>query len=203
MTTASLTQTLLPYSGRASLYRDLLIGLVGSIALAVSAQAKIPVGPVPITLQTFVLFTMAMAFGWRAAGIMVLAYWAEGLAGLPVFAGAPHASAAVFAGPTGGFLFGFLPAAVLTGWLAEKGWDRNKFTALAAMMLGTLLLYALGTPWFALFATSISQAGEVTRNGLGWSSTWQYAVQPFLIGDVVKMLAAALIFPELWRRVKR
>lgn len=191
MTTASLTQTLLPYSGRASLYRDLLIGLVGSIALALSAQAKIPVGPVPITLQTFVLFTMAMAFGWRAAGIMVLAYWAEGLAGLPVFAGAPHASAAVFAGPTGGFLFGFLPAAVLTGWLAEKGWDRNNFTALAAMMLGTLLLYAFGTPWLALFV------------GLGWSDTWQYGMQPFLIGDVVKMLAAALIFPELWRRVKR
>lgn len=191
MTTASLTQTLLPYSGRASLYRDLLIGLVGSIALALSAQAKIPVGPVPITLQTFVLFTMAMAFGWRAAGIMVLAYWVEGLAGLPVFAGAPHASAAVFAGPTGGFLFGFLPAAVLTGWLAEKGWDRNNFTALAAMMLGTLLLYAFGTPWLVLVV------------GLGWSDTWQYGMQPFLIGDVVKMLAAALIFPELWRRVKR
>ena len=139
----------------------------------------------------------------RAGCAAVLGYWAEGLAGLPVFAGAPHASAAVFAGPTGGFLFGFLPAAVLTGWLAEKGWDRNNLTALAAMMLGTLLLYAFGTPWFALFATSISQAGEVTRNGLGWSSTWQYAVQPFLIGDVVKMLAAALIFPELWQRVKR
>ena len=91
-------------------------------------------------------------------------------------------------------MVGFLPAAVLTGWLASKGWDRNPLTAFATMLLGTVVLYAIGTVWFAQWANG---------TGLGWESTWTYAVQPFLLGDLIKIVAVVIVFPGMWSLMKR
>ncbi|MGO4832999.1 biotin transporter BioY, partial [Rhizobiaceae sp. 2RAB30] len=108
--------------------------VVGSLLLALSARISVPFYPVPLTMQTFVVIGLGLALGpWRAAAAVLL-YLAQGAAGLPVFAGTPEKGIglAYMMGPTGGYLAGYLPAAMLAGWLAMRGWDRNPLGAMAA-----------------------------------------------------------------------
>src|SRR4051794_39821492 len=106
---------------RASALRPALLAIGGSLALAASAQILVPIQPVPMTLQSLVVLLIGAAYGWRLGAATVLLYLAEGLCGMPVFAGF-RAGPAVLIGPTGGFLLGFVPAAALAGWLAARGW---------------------------------------------------------------------------------
>ena len=100
-----------------------------------------------------------MAFGWRLGGATVALYLAEGAIGLPVFAGTPEKGIglAYMAGPTGGYLLGYLVAAVVVGWLAEKGWDRNVFTTLAAMIIGTAIILLQAFTGLGCYSVGISQ----------------------------------------------
>src|SRR3954452_12838062 len=166
------------------LARDLALMVGFSLLTAASAQlgVRLPFTPVPITGQTFgVLLTGALLGGWRGFGAMLI-YLAEGLAGLPVFApGAPvHAGLGPFLGATGGYLFAFPLAALVVGFLAERGWDRTPARVLAAMALGSAVIYILGAGWLSHFVGG-------TRNAL------VQGVLLFLPGDALKAaLAAAL-----------
>ena len=111
----------------------------------------------------------------------------EGLAGLPVFSGG-GAGPAHLLGPTGGYLLGFVAAAGLTGALAEHDWDRKLHTALPAMLLGNLVIYAVGLPWLSVYAG----AGRALTLGL----------LPFIFGDVLKILLVAVLLPVGWRLVR-
>jgi biotin transport system substrate-specific component len=169
---------LLPARGAARPARDAALALGG--ALALSARVQVPFYPVPMTLQTLVVLGLGAAYGARLATATVGLYLAEGLLGLPVFAGALAGGPAYMAGPTGGYLAGFLAASGLIGVLAERGWDRSWALLLAAMALGNAVIFAFGFSWLTV------------RVGPG--KAFALRVAPFAATTVVKtLLACALV----------
>ncbi len=172
----------------ASLVFDFALVLAGSALIALSARVAIPLpfSPVPITGQTFAVLLVGAALGrWRGAAAVV-AYLTEGAAGLPVFAGT-HSGPAALLGPTGGYLFGFVPAAWLCGFLAERGWDRSIVGTTAAMVLGNIVIFAIALPWLARY--------------VGAANVWALGFWPFIPGDIVKIGLAAAALPLAWKWV--
>lgn len=182
-----LTERILPRS-RSGWLAEATVILLSALFIAALAQVRIPLQPVPVTGQTFAVLLVGMALGSRRGALAVLAYLAMGAAGLPFFTGA-QAGLAYMAGPTGGYLAGFVAAAGLVGWLAERGWDRSLFKALAAMVIGNLVIYLFGVSWLSTLVGGF--AGEKGAIALG--------LTPFLLGDALKALAAALLLPAAWR----
>ena len=178
------------------LLRDALLVLACTGLMALSAQVTIRLLPVPITGQTFVVLLTGAALGRTRGVAVMLAYIAEGLAGLPVFANTasawtPNASFGVPAimGPTAGYLAGFVAAAFVTGWLAEKGWDRVPWRWAVAMLLGNLAIYVPGL--------------LVLQSFVGPDRVFALGLQPFLVGDILKLLLAAAALPAVWRFLAR
>lgn len=171
-----------------NLLTKMLMVLVGSLALWVSAKIQIPFYPVPMTMQTTVVFMIGMAYGWRLGGLTIMLYLFEGAMGLPVFSGTPEKGLGLvyMMGTTGGYLLGFFFAAVLLGWLAEKGWDRNYISTAVAMILGNAVIYSFGLLWL----------GSV----VGWDKPLlEWGMLPFLMGDAVKLALASLLLPTVWK----
>jgi biotin transport system substrate-specific component len=167
--------------------RATALALIGTALLTVSAKIQVPFWPVPMTMQTFVVLVLGMAYGSRLAGATVLLYLAQGAIGLPVFAGG--GGIAYMAGPTGGYLAGFLLAAVAVGWLAEHGWDRSVPRTLVAMLIGTGIIFACGLAWLS----SLIGLPQAVSAGL----------VPFLLGEAVKVALATAILPFAWRLLQR
>jgi biotin transport system substrate-specific component len=182
----TLAATLWPQQAASRIARFAALAIGGALALAISAKAQVPFYPVPMTLQTLAVLAIGAAFGARLAAATVALYLAEGLLGLQVFAGA-SAGPVYMAGPTGGYLLGFLVAAALVGWLAERGWDRSLGWLLAAAALGDLVILACGSAWLAAL--------------IGPEKAWLGGVVPFLPGDVVKTLLASALVAAAWRGV--
>lgn len=176
------------WQGDDTFTRSAVLVLAGSLALWASAKLQVPFYPVPITMQTFVVLVLGMAFGWRLGAATVLLYLAQGAVGLPVFAGTPERGIglAYMVGPTGGYLLGFVAGAAAVGWLGSRGWDRHFATTLAAMMLGTAIIFAFGLAWL----------GSLT----GWDKAVLVAgLWPFLPGAAFKIALAAVVLPAVWR----
>ncbi|MGO1117720.1 biotin transporter BioY [Rhodovibrionaceae bacterium A322] len=185
----TLAASLWPAQANSSLARNLLLMVVGSAFLALASQISVPMFPVPMTLQTFAVLTIGLAFGSRLAAATVALYLMEGAMGLPVFAGGKFGLVAL-TGTTGGYLIGFVFAAGLVGWLAEKGWDRSVLTTAFALLLGNIVLYVPGILWL----------GSV----VGWDKpVLEWGLTPFIIGDLVKLALAAAIFPLVWQVMKK
>ena len=161
--------------------------VIGSLLLATSAQFKIPLYPVPVTGQTLVVLLIGMVYGPRLGGVTVAAYLLQGLIGLPVFAGGAFGVATLL-GPTGGYLGGFLIAAVVVGFLAERGMGRGIMSTMIAMMIGNVIIYVAGASWLASF--------------IGAEKALTAGVLPFLYGDILKLAVAAALMPLAWRVVK-
>ena len=161
--------------------------VVGSLLLAASAQFKIPLYPVPVTGQTLVVLLIGMTYGPRLGGVTVATYLLQGSLGLPVFAGGAFGIATLL-GPTGGYLFGFLAASVVMGFLAERGMGRHIISTLIAMMIGNGVIYMMGATWLANF--------------IGVEKSLASGVLPFLYGDALKLIVAAGLMPLAWRLVK-
>jgi biotin transport system substrate-specific component len=160
----------------------------GSLALAVSAKIQVPFWPVPMTMQSLVVLLIGIAFGSRLGGLTLLAYLGEGFVGLPVFAGAV-AGPAYMAGPTGGYLVGFLLSAMFVGWLAEHGWGRDLWRTAVAMTLGHVLLFIPGVLWLAVF--------------FGWAQALALGVTPFIAATALKTGLGVGIIAALWALVGR
>lgn len=175
-----------PVARRQALAYDFVLLVGGSVALALSAQLAfhLPFSPVPITGQTFAVLLVGALLGSVRGGMVVLLYLAEGLSGLPVFAGG-GAGPVILLGPTGGYLLGFVPAVIIVGYLAERGWDRRFLTTLAAMTGGTAAIFVCGLTWLAILQITDS----ILTIGL-----W-----PFVPGAILKIVAAALLLPLGWR----
>ena len=171
--------------------RRVTLAIGGSLLLWLSAKIQVPFWPVPMTLQTLVVLGLGMAFGPRLAIATVVLYLAQGAAGLPVFAGTPEKGIglAYMMGPTGGYLFGFVLAAGIVGWLAEQGWDRNIVTTALAMLVGNLVIYLPGLAWLTTF--------------IGVEKAYLFGMQPFLAGDALKLAIAALALPLSWKLIDR
>jgi biotin transport system substrate-specific component len=183
----SLYSTLATGARRGALVDAAMI-VAGSVLLTLSAKIAIPFYPVPMTMQTFVVIALGLSLGPARGAAAVVLYLIEGASGLPVFTGTPAQGIglAYMAGPTGGFLAGFVLAALVAGWLAERGWGREPLTAMAAAMLAAAVIYVPGLLWLG---TVIGFDKPILTFGL----------YPFIWGDVAKALLAAVIFPAAWR----
>ena len=182
---ASLLETVAPRGG---LLTAATAAVLGSLLLAASAKVQVPFWPVPMTMQSMVVILLGMAYGSRLATATVLLYLAEGLAGLPVFAGA-GAGPAYMTGPTAGYLLGFVLAAGVTGWLAERGWDRSPVKAVAALAIGHALLFVPGVAWMAVL--------------FGGEKAVALGLTPFLAATVLKTALGAAIMQAAWKVVAR
>jgi biotin transport system substrate-specific component len=161
---------------------------LGVSVLALLAQVRVVIGPVPITGQTFGVLLLAAAYGMSLGTLTMAAYLAVGSAGLGVFTGGAGGVAAM-TGVTGGYLVGFVLAALVVGALSQRGWDRSFAGMTAAMGVGTVIIYASGVTWLLRFAPDLPTA-------LAWG------VWPFVVGDVLKMMLAAALVPVVWRSFK-
>ncbi len=168
----------------AGLY-DISLLIAGSLLIGLCAQIKIwlPFSPVPVTLQTFAVLMAGAMLGCRRGGLCVLIYIIEGAAGLPVFAAG--IGPAVLSGPTAGYLVGFIAAAFITGLLAERGWDRHFATTVLAMLLGDTSIYIFGVLWLGCLT--------------GMKTAITAGLYPFIIGDCLKIMLAAIILPAGWK----
>ena len=168
------------------------VGLVIGFSLltALAAQVVIPLGPIPITGQTFAVLLTGALLGSRLGAMAMIAYLIEGASGLPFFAQGQGGIAVLF-GPTGGYLVAFPAAAFITGAFAENGWDKRFWTAVIAMTVGSIVILLAGLAWFSvLMHTSPLIAFQVT-------------VLRFIPGDIIKILLAAAALPAGWSLLKR
>jgi len=170
--------------------RSALVVVGFSLLTALAAQVVVPLPftPVPLTGQTFAVLLTGALLGPRLGALAMLAYLAEGAAGLPFFRGGAG-GVGHFSGATAGYLVAFPVAAYVTGHLAERGWDRRFVTAAAAMALGSVVILACGWAWLAV--------------GLGGAQAFRLGVAPFLPGDVVKIALAAAVLPSGWALLRR
>jgi len=185
----TLASALWPSSTKSGALRAAVLMVLGTVALWLSAKIQVPLIPVPITMQTLVVLVIGVAYGWKLGGATVLLYLAEGAVGLPVFAGNWSEGGGIhhLYGPTAGYLVGFAVAAAICGALAERSWDRSLLKAGAAMVIGNLVIYALGLTWLAI--------------QIGLSDALKYGLVPFLVGDALKIVLGACLLPATWRLI--
>lgn len=174
-------------AAQSSAVRTLLLVVAGTALLTLSAKVNIPFYPVPMTMQTFAVLVVGMAFGPSLAIVTVGLYLLQGALGLPVFSGTPARGIgwAYMMGPTGGYLLGFLVASGVVGVLAQRGFDRSFGMTLAAMTVGTFVIFILGFAWLAGL--------------IGMEKAWTFGVEPFLLAAAFKILLAALVLPMAWK----
>lgn len=164
--------------------------IVFSLFIAACAQFAIHIGPIPITGQTFAVLLTGALLGSRLGAAAVIAYLIEGAIGLPFFA-AGGAGLVRFLGPTGGYLVAFPAAAFITGAFAEHGWDKRYLTAVAAMAIGSVVIFLGGWAWYAVLTNTPPVAA------------FKLAVAPFLLGDVIKIALGAAVLPTGWALLKK
>ena len=173
---------------RRRVYPLVMTAVMAAVICAVAPFA-LPVGPIPITLGTLVMYLAGYVLGGKRAGAAVLVYVLLGAVGVPVFNGFAG-GLGVVAGPTGGYIVGFIPLALLSGLAVERFPD-SRVLQFAGMILATAVLYALGTAWYCV------QAGKTLGVALG------ACVFPFIPGDLAKMVVALVLGPVLRERLVR
>ncbi|WP_298121363.1 biotin transporter BioY [uncultured Aurantimicrobium sp.] len=181
--------------GSRTLATDVALIAAGAVLTAGAAQLVIPMWPVPITGQTFAVLFVGATLGSLRGALSMLLYVGLGVAGLPVFAEG-GAGLAKLAGPTGGYMIGFVLAAALVGWLAQKQWDRKVLGTIGAFLAGTAVIYAVGLPWLSVALGQLGYPNDL-------SATLQAGLYPFIPGDLIKALAAGGLLPLVWKLTSR
>ena len=190
MTTLAPTIYTRTFPRAAGWLRDLILMTLGTLFVAALAQVKIPLPftPIPLTGQTFAVLLIGATLGSKRSLVSMLLYIALGAFGLPIFAGGAS-GLAYLSGATLGYLVGFVLAAYVIGLLAERGLERSMRTSLIPFLIGTIIIYVCGVAWLSMLLGSFSKAVAA-------------GVLPFLIGDAIKLIAAALILPAAWKLVR-
>jgi len=170
--------------------RSVSLVFVFSLLTALAAQIVIPVGPVPITAQTFAVLLTGALLGSRLGAMAMIVYLVEGASGLPFFYGG-HGGITHLLGPTGGYLVAFPAAAFVTGAFAENGWDKRFLTAVVAMAVGSIVILLAGLAWFSV----LMQTSPLVA--------FQVSFLKFVPGDIIKILLAAAVLPTGWHLLKR
>src|SRR5215510_4059833 len=171
--------------------RSVGLVIVFSLFIAACAQFSIHIGPVPITGQSFAVLLTGALLGSRLGAAAVIAYLIEGAVGLPFFAPGGAPGILRFLGPTGGYLVAFPAAAFIVGAFAEHGWDKRYATAVAAMAIGSVIIFFGGWAWYSVMTKRPPVAA------------FKIAVLPFLAGDVIKIALGAAVLPTGWALLKR
>lgn len=176
----------LPESGLSRLAAQAALVIGGTLLLTVAAKTKVPLGLVDLNLGTLAVMALGVAYGWRLALATLLVYLAEGAAGLPVFQGTPEKGIglAYMMGPTAGYLVGYVALAVIAGWAADRGLDRNPLKLGAALLVGAAIVLALGFAWLSTL--------------IGAEKAWLAGVAPFIYGDLIKVALVSAAAPALW-----
>ena len=176
--------------------RSALLVVAFALLTAALAQVKISLGftPVPITGQTLAVLLAGTSLGMSRGAASQLVYWVMGLVGLPFYSGGDHGWKSG-TGATFGYLMGFIVAAAVVGYLAERRHDRQVMSSLSAMALGTVIIYAMGALWLAHKLNVPVATGESNALTMG--------VTPFLVGDFIKMAIAGFAAPAVWATVSK
>ncbi|MBA3661775.1 MAG: biotin transporter BioY [Gammaproteobacteria bacterium] len=172
------------WSKNNNILKETFLVFSGVILLAIASQLSIPFTPVPLTFQSATVVLIGMILGAKRGSYVLGVYLTAGLLGLPVFAEFAQGPI-VFMGPTGGYLLGFLPAAMLSGYLAEKGFGQSMFKSFVAALCGVTVILTFGYLHLALL--------------IGFENAFKWGVQPFLLPEAVKLFFASLLIPRFWR----
>jgi biotin transport system substrate-specific component len=173
-----------------SIATDAVLVVAGAALTAALAQVAVPLWPVPITGQTLAVLLVGGSLGALRGTLSMVLYAVLGIVGLPVFSDASHGWGVV-AGPTGGYIIGFIVAAGLTGWLAQRSWDRRFLAGMLSFLAGSAVVFAFGLPWLAVSL------------GLNLEQTLQAGLYPFIIGGIIKAVIAAAVMTSAWFLVDR
>lgn len=173
-----------------SLLMDAVLVLAGVALTTVLAQIAVPLWPVPITGQTLAVLLVGATLGAARGAISLAAYALIGGLGLPVFSDA-SGGFAVILGPTGGYIIGFIVSAALVGWLSERAWDRKVLKAAVTFVAGTLVTFAIGLPWLAVYLGTVGAPNDL-------ASVLTGGLWPFLIGGAIKAAIATAALPLAW-----
>lgn len=170
---------------QSSWLKKAIMVIFATLILAAASQLSIPLLPVPLTFQSATVILIAMAYGSRLGTTVIATYLCAGIYGMPVFADF-SAGPMVFAGPTAGYLFGFLPAAFVAGALAERGFGRHFLSAFITAICAAAIIFACGVPVLARF--------------IGWQHAIALGFTPFIWTELIKLAAVAFIIPRLWQQ---
>ena len=175
-----------PTSGFSIYLKNIFLIVLGTLLLAVSAKVQVPFWPVPMTMQTFVVFLIAMAYGWKMSFFTLLAYLFEGAIGLPVFA--TGGGLVYLIGPTAGYLYGMLVAAAIIGFLSEKGFSNSYFKCSVALLIGSFFIFSFGV----IYLGSL----------IGYDNALKGGLMPFLPSEIFKIALAVAIIPSISKTIK-
>jgi biotin transport system substrate-specific component len=164
---------------------DATLVVLGAALVGGFAQLYVPLWPVPVTGQTLAVLLVGSTLGAVRGALSMVVYAAVGGIGIPWFSEASHGWS-VIAGPTGGYIIGFIFSAAFIGWLAERQWDRQFFKAAATFLGGSLIVFAIGLPWLSF----------VLKTDL--PTTLEYGLYPFILGGIIKAIIAAGLLPLAW-----
>jgi len=178
-----------------ALTTDLVLVAAGAALVAVAAQLYVPMWPVPISGQTFAVLLVGTTLGASRGALSMVLYAILGLVGLPVYTDG-SAGLAVLTGTTGGYIVGFVAAAAVSGWLAQRRWDRRVLGTIATFAAGTVTIYAFGLPWLAIVLGSLGVPDVLGATVAG-------GLLPFVVGDALKALLAAGLLPFAWKALRR
>lgn len=184
-----------PSSRTRALALDAGLVLAGVAIVALLAKVSFFIGPVPITGQTLGVILVGAALGAKRGAAALTTYMLAGLAGLPVFAGAIAGPAYVLA-PSFGFVIGFIPAAFVAGWFAERAWDRKPWLAFAGFIAASIIPFLIGVPYLAFILAAVLGV-DVTMGSVLDAGVW-----PFIVPGLIKAGFAALLIPAAWLTVR-
>lgn len=174
---------------------DAALVVTGAAVVALLAKAAIPMWPVPITGQTLGVILVGAALGARRGAAALTTYMLAGLAGAPVFAGVVAGPAAI-ALPSFGFVIGFIPAAFVAGWFAQRAWDRRPILAFAGFLAASVIPFLVGVPYLAVVL------GIAAGEAPSFATVMTAGVTPFIVGGIIKAALAAILIPLAWRAVR-
>lgn len=174
------------WSANNKLIREIILILSGIALLGLSAQCVIPLKPVPLTFQSATVVFIGMIYGARLGSLTILGYLAAGVLGVPVYAQLSSGIHPLF-GTTAGYLIGFVPAAMIGGFLAQRGWARSVIGTFVAACLSASVIFVLGVSVLSRF--------------IGWNDAFLFGLAPFVATEPLKLLAISLVIPKFWKAV--
>ena len=181
-----LVNRIYPTQGLLTYVKNIFLVFLGTILLAISSKIQVPFWPVPMTMQTFVVFLIGMAYGWRLAALTLFVYLVEGALGFPVFAKGGGLDYLI--GPTAGYLYGMFLAATLIGFLSEKGYANSYFFSFIAIFLGSIIIFLLG----------IVYLGTI----IGYEKAIVAGLIPFIPSEIFKIALAVVLIPTISKNYK-
>ena len=181
-----LINQIFPTSGLSTYIKNILLILLGSFLLAISSKVQVPFWPVPMTMQTFVVFLIGMSYGWKLSFFTLLAYIVEGSLGLPVFA--TGSGLAYLIGPTAGYIYGMALAVIVIGFLSEKGFSNSYLMCLISLLIGSIIIFTLGVGYLGLL--------------IGYDKAINFGLIPFIPSELFKIALAVALIPSLSKFIK-